>query len=396
MPPSPTRRTAVATAHLHHQRLVEPPSPPAMPPPSPSHRHTNLLGAMELATGALGTLLPKLAQLLHGEYQLQKNVRKNIEFLTKELETTQAALRVIGEVPTEQLNELVRIWARDARELSYDMEDVVDTFLVRVDGPNPPSKRSSKRFIQKMRSMLAIGKRHDIGEQVEDIKERVVELAARRDRCKVDTVNYHITSVDPRIKALYVKTTELVGIEKARKEIILELTKGDDMSSQVQKIVSIVGFGGLGKTTLAKAVYEEIESQFDCTAFVTVSRNPDIKKFLKDMLYELDKGKYGNIHSTSLDVNHLIDLVRGFISNKRMSTFFFQYEYASEDEVEEAIAAVRKEAEIHPNSPTLEMYNKGVSLLKTRFQFNVDLHMYREGNDHQLTVRTNWPEPARE
>ncbi|GJM85413.1 hypothetical protein PR202_ga01859 [Eleusine coracana subsp. coracana] len=219
---------------------------------------------MELATGALGTLLPKLAQLLHGEYQLQKNVRNNIEFLTKELETTQAALRVLGEVPTEQLNELVRIWARDARELSYDMEDVVDTFLV-----------------------LTVGKHHEIGEQIEDIKERVVVLAARRDRCKVDTVSNHITSVD-------VKTTELVGIEKARKEIILELTKGDGISSQsqIQKIVSIVGFGGLGKTTLAKAVYDEIGSQFDCTAFVTVSRNPDIKKFLKDMLYELDKGKY--------------------------------------------------------------------------------------------------------
>lgn len=61
-------------------------------------------------------------------------------------------------------------------------------------------------------------------------------------RCKVDAVN-HMTSVDPRIKALYVKTTELVGIEEARKEIIMNLTKGDDMSSQVQKMVSIVGFG---------------------------------------------------------------------------------------------------------------------------------------------------------
>lgn len=62
---------------------------------------------------------------------------------------------------------------------------------------------------------------------------------------------------------------------------------------------------------------DEIGSQFDCTAFVTVSQNPDIKKFFKDMLYELDNQKYKDIHSTSLDVNHLIDLVRGFISNKR-------------------------------------------------------------------------------
>jgi hypothetical protein len=138
--------------------------------------------AMEFATGALGTLLPKLANLLHGEYRVHKGVRKNIEFLTKELETTQAALRSVGEVPPEQLHELVKIWARDARELSYDMEDVVDTFLVRVKGPDPPSRRSLRKFIGKMKSMLAVAKNHQIGEQIKDIKERVVELAARRDR----------------------------------------------------------------------------------------------------------------------------------------------------------------------------------------------------------------------
>jgi hypothetical protein len=30
--------------------------------------------------------------------------------------------------------------------------------------------------------MLAVAKHHQIGEQIKDIKERVVELAARRDR----------------------------------------------------------------------------------------------------------------------------------------------------------------------------------------------------------------------
>ena len=135
-----------------------------------------------MATGALGTLLPQLAQLLHGEYKLQSNVRKNIEFMMKELESTQAALRSVAEVPPEQLPELVKIWARDSRELSYDMEDVVDTFLVRVQGPDPPSRKSSKKFIQKMKSMLTVVKRHQIGKEIKDITERVVELVARRDR----------------------------------------------------------------------------------------------------------------------------------------------------------------------------------------------------------------------
>ncbi|KAK3119150.1 hypothetical protein QOZ80_9BG0714720 [Eleusine coracana subsp. coracana] len=56
------------------------------------------------------------------------------------------------------------------------------------------------------------------------------------------------------------------------------------------------------------------------------------------------------------------DFSLGNLSSLQNVYVFFQYEYASEDEVEEAIAAVRKEAEIHPNSPTLEMYNKGLRI----------------------------------
>jgi disease resistance protein RPM1 len=138
---------------------------------------------MEVATGALGTLIPKLGQLLQDEYNLQKGVRKDIEFLSRELEGMRAALRSVGEVPQEELKEQVRIWARDVRELSYDMEDIVDTFLVRVQGPEAPSKRSTKRVMKKMMDIVTKATTcHEIGQEIKDIKERVKEVAERRDR----------------------------------------------------------------------------------------------------------------------------------------------------------------------------------------------------------------------
>ncbi|CAD6344206.1 unnamed protein product [Miscanthus lutarioriparius] len=257
---------------------------------------------MDFATGPLGTLLSKLGQLLQDEYNLQKGVKKDIEFVTRELESMRAALRDVGEVPQEQLKEVVKIWARDVRELSYDMEDIVDTFLVRVQGSEPPSKRSVKRFIKKMTSIVSKAKtRHDIGQEIKDIKERVKDVAERRDRYKVDAITPTKTSVDPRITALYTKAASLE----------------DGMSSAEQRIVSIVGFGGLGKTTLAKAVHDKIKPQFNCTAFVSVSRDPDIIKIFKDMLYELDKNEYMDIHNAALGQQHLTDVVQEFLKNKR-------------------------------------------------------------------------------
>ncbi|KAL6654686.1 hypothetical protein ACP70R_008151 [Stipagrostis hirtigluma subsp. patula] len=273
---------------------------------------------MEFATGALGSLLPKLAQLLKDEYNLQKGVRKDIEFLERELKSMHAALLVVGEVPPKQLTKLVRIWAKDVRELSYDMEDIVDAFLVRVEGPDPPSKKSAKKFIKKMFKVVTKGTtRHQIAEEIKDIKERVKEVAERRDRYKVDAISPAKTTIDPRIKALHTKAADLVGISEAREEVIT-LLKVEDMSTQQQRIVSIVGFGGLGKTTLARAVLDKIKVHFNCTAFVSVSQNFNMKKFFMDMFYELDKEKHSYIYSSGMGEEQLIDIVKQFLSiNKR-------------------------------------------------------------------------------
>ena len=42
---------------------------------------------MSVVTGALGSLGPKLLQLLHGEYKLQKGVKKQVESLSRELDS---------------------------------------------------------------------------------------------------------------------------------------------------------------------------------------------------------------------------------------------------------------------------------------------------------------------
>jgi disease resistance protein RPM1 len=73
---------------------------------------------MDLVTGALGKLPSKLLELLRDEYKLQTGVKDQIRRLTRELESMHAALRKLAQVPPDELDELVLLWARDVREAS--------------------------------------------------------------------------------------------------------------------------------------------------------------------------------------------------------------------------------------------------------------------------------------
>jgi broad-specificity NMP kinase len=129
-------------------------------------------------------------------------------------------------------------------------------------------------FIHRCCDFLAQLKiRHNIAAEIRSIKRCVIEVCERRHRYRIDSVVAKpiTVSVDPRLWAQYKEATELVGIEAARDDLIKILMEGDDdVFMLCGKTVSIIGFGGLGKTTLAKAVYEKIGAQFDCRAFVSV------------------------------------------------------------------------------------------------------------------------------
>jgi hypothetical protein len=162
---------------------------------------------------------------------------------------------------------------------------------------------------------------------IQDIYEKLDEVAARRGRYTLDSIVVNpeaANTIDPRVLNLYKRAADLVGIEGPRDELIDMLSLGPgghgDVSSEdnnKMKIVSVVGFGGLGKTTLAKAVYDRLKPCFECGAFVPVGRNPDLKKVLRDILIGLDDKEHKPSELEGLDEKQLMDKLNEFTEKKR-------------------------------------------------------------------------------
>ncbi|KAI4978796.1 hypothetical protein ZWY2020_015549, partial [Hordeum vulgare] len=262
--------------------------------------------AASATMGALNPLLGKLSQLLGEEYKKLTGVRKQAAFLKAELNAMKALLDTMELM--DNIHPSAKNWRDHIREMSYDMENCIDDFIHDIEGA-----REKKGFVKKMAQRLRrLGRRHQIASRIEDLKVLAVEANARRERYKIDEcINSSpgIVVVDPRIPALYKEAAGLVGIDGPKEELVSLLMD----SEKKLKVLSIVGFGGLGKTTLAKQVYDEVGAQFTCKAFFSVTQRPDVKTLLSGLQKEFGMGDTSHAY----ELQGIIDRLREHLKHER-------------------------------------------------------------------------------
>ncbi|KAF8697408.1 hypothetical protein HU200_036008 [Digitaria exilis] len=276
-----------------------------------------LLGMMNPLLGRLGSLLER------EDVNLQ--VHRQVIFLRDELSSMSNTLKMVSE--SEEASTQVKDWMHQLRELSYDVEDCIEVFM-----HHHGRVATCEGFIQKIISKVITLKAHyHIGIQINELKERVMEVSDRRKRYRIDpsTLLPKSVAIDPRLPALFEEADRLVGIDNQMDKLVQWLTDGISLHTP-RKVVSIVGFGGLGKTTLANQVFQKVRSQFDCTAFVSVTRSPNLKKILNDTLLQFLKSGpitadqnqdtarvHEDLYLKTFEYPQMVQMTRDYLQNKR-------------------------------------------------------------------------------
>src|SRR3954470_1691564 len=155
--------------------------------------------------------------------------------------------------------------------MSYDIEDCIDDFMKNLGRPDTAESAGLVQSV--VQQLKALRARHQISSQIQGLRTRVEDASKHRMRYKIDDRTFDTSisrAIDPRLPSLYAEPDGLVGIDQPRDELLKCLMEGVGASVQQLKVISIVGPGGLGKTTLANEVYCKLEGEFQCRAFVSL------------------------------------------------------------------------------------------------------------------------------
>ncbi|KAH0678410.1 hypothetical protein KY284_019495 [Solanum tuberosum] len=254
----------------------------------------------------------KLGDFLIQQVSLRTNLRDEIGWLKTELLIIQSFLKDAEQKKSG--DHRIQQWVFEINSIANDAVAILETYSFEA-GKGASRLKACACICRKEKKF------YNVAEEIQSLKQRIMDISRKRETYGITNINSNAGEGSSNQVTTLRRTTSyiddddiFVGFQDVVQTLLAQLLKAEPRRS----VISIHGMGGLGKTTLARNLYNSpnIVSSFPTRAWICVSQEYNPMDLLKTIIKSIQGCTKETLDllekmaETDLE-NHLRDLLKG-------------------------------------------------------------------------------------